>query len=144
MVGGKKKPKIIVTIPAYNEEKTIAAVISGIRRAMSNYNYAIQIIDDGSTDKTVQIARKAGAKVISHPKNYGLATAFNTELEEALKTNADIIIHIDADGQYLPEEIPLLVEGIENGADLVLGSRSAPFSIHSTSKGISSGKYCPS
>ncbi|MEK6967675.1 MAG: glycosyltransferase family 2 protein [Nanoarchaeota archaeon] len=123
MISRKKKPKILVTIPAYNEEKTIGTVISGVKRELRGYNYGIQIIDDGSTDKTVEISRKAGARVVSHPKNYGLAAAFNTELEEAIKSGADIIVHTDADGQYMAEEITLLIKEVEKGADLVLGSR---------------------
>jgi glycosyltransferase involved in cell wall biosynthesis len=119
--------KIVITIPAYNEEKTIAAVISDIKRVMDNTkdkdNYKILIVDDGSKDKTAEIAKKAGAVVYSHPMNYGLAEAFRTEIKICLKLGADIIVHTDADGQYLAKEIPKLIEGVKNGNDLVLGSR---------------------
>ena len=117
--------KIIVTIPAYNEEKSIGDVIKNIQEVMNQnkYNYEVLIVDDGSVDKTSEIAKNLGAVVYKHPKNYGLAETFKTEIERALKLNADIIIHIDADGQYSPKEIPQLIKQVENGYDLVLGSR---------------------
>ena len=117
--------KILITIPAYNEAKNIGNVIEKIKEVMSqqSYDYEIVIIDDGSRDKTAEITRNSGAKVISHHRNYGLAEAFRTEMQNALNSDADIIVHTDADGQYLAEEIPLLIKEIENGYDLVLGSR---------------------
>jgi glycosyltransferase involved in cell wall biosynthesis len=116
---------VIVTIPSYNEEKTIGALISEINKVMtsSKYKYKILVVDDGSKDSTATIARTAGAIVYSHPKNYGLADAFRTEIEKALQMGSDVVVHIDADMQYKPEEIPRLVREIENGYDLVLGSR---------------------
>jgi len=117
--------KIVVTIPAYNEENTIASVIASVKNVMSatKYKYKIHVLDDGSRDKTAEIARAAGAVVFSHPKNYGLAEAFRTEIKKALENNADIIVHTDADGQYPAEDIPKLIAEIENGSDIVLGSR---------------------
>lgn len=123
MPASSKKKKIVVSIPAYNEEKTLGQIIQSIKNAMRGYNYEVQVIDDGSVDRTVEIARKSGAKVVSHPKNYGLAKAFNTELDAAIENGADIVVHIDADGQYLAEEIPKLLREIDKGSDLVLGSR---------------------
>ena len=116
--------KIIVTIPAYNEEKTIVDLIHRINNAMrGKYNYKILVVDDGSKDKTAFAAKKSGAMVYSHPKNYGLAETFRTEVEKSLEAGADLIVHIDADTQYKPEEIPELIKEIKNGYDLVLGSR---------------------
>ena len=116
--------KIIVTIPAFNEEKIIASVIKNIRKVMGRgkYEYRILVVDDGSTDKTPEIAKKMGTIVYSHPKNYGLAETFISEIKKCLELNADVIVHIDADGQYMPEEIPKLLREIK-GYDLVLGSR---------------------
>lgn len=117
--------QIVVTIPAYNEEKTIGTLIRNIHKVMKvrGYKYKVLVIDDGSNDKTSKIANNSKAIVYSHPKNYGLAETFRTEIEKSLELGADVIVHIDADMQYLPEEIPKLIAEIENGYDLVLGSR---------------------
>jgi glycosyltransferase involved in cell wall biosynthesis len=117
--------KVVVTIPAFNEEDTIVRVINGIKKAMdkSGYKYEILVVDDGSTDKTAENAKSAGVVVYSHQMNYGLADTFKTEIEKTLELGADIIVHIDADGQYMAEEIPLLIKEVEKGYDLVLGSR---------------------
>lgn len=117
------KNKILISIPAYNEEKSIGNVIRDIKNVMKNYDYKIIVIDDGSKDKTAEIAKKNGAVVYSHPKNYGLAEAFRTEIEKALENGFDIMVHTDADGQYLAKDIPKLIKKIEEGNDLVLGSR---------------------
>ncbi|MBI2671733.1 glycosyltransferase family 2 protein [Candidatus Woesearchaeota archaeon] len=119
------KKLVIVSIPAYDEEKTIAGVIQGIKKAMSlvSYDYKILVVDDGSRDKTAEIAKENGAVVYSHSYNLGLAETFRTEMKICLKLNAEIIIHTDADGQYPSRYIPNLLKKIEKGYDLVLGSR---------------------
>jgi glycosyltransferase involved in cell wall biosynthesis len=118
---------IIITIPAYNEEKTIGRVVQDIKKVMGNGKYKdgfrILVVDDGSRDNTASEAKKAGAVVFSHAKNYGLAEAFRTEIEKCREMHADTIVHIDADTQYTAQEIPKLLKEIENGYDLVLGSR---------------------
>jgi len=120
-----KQKSVFITVPAYNEEKTIGVLIGKIHKVMrkGSYNYKILVVDDGSKDKTSDAAKKADAIVYSHPKNYGLAECFRTEIEKCLMLNADLIVHIDADLQYTPDEIPHLLKEIENGYDLVLGSR---------------------
>ena len=117
--------KIVVSIPAYNEEKNIGNVIQKVKKAMdeNKYKYKILVVNDGSRDKTAEIAKKEGAIVYSHERNLGLAETFRTEIEKCLELNPEIIVHIDADDQYLPSEIPKLVKEVENGYDLVLGSR---------------------
>lgn len=118
--------KIIVTIPAFNEEETIGYLIEDIERVMrkNQYEFEVIVVDDGSTDGTPKIAKDAGAIVHSHLHNQGLAQVFKTEIERALERNADVIVHIDADYQYNPKEIPKLLEPIfRTEADLVLGSR---------------------
>jgi len=117
--------KIIITIPAYNEENTIIPVIREIKNVMANtsYNYKIHVQDDGSTDKTAELAKNEGAIVHSNTRNLGLAETFQLELENCIKLKADVIVHTDADGQYSPEYIPKLIKKIEEGYDLVLGSR---------------------
>lgn len=118
--------KIIITIPANNEALTIGQVIDRINLFFRDNNitdHSVVVVDDGSTDNTVQIAREKGAIVISNPKKLGLAETFRTEIKTCLANNADVIVHIDADGQYSPLEIPILLKQIENGYELVLGSR---------------------
>ncbi len=118
--------KLVVTIPAYNEENTIAGVIREIPRRIDGLaSVEVLVIDDGSTEATVHKARQAGADhVISHTNNEGLGVAFRDGLEAALQLGADIIVNIDGDGQYNGGEIPKLVKPLlENKADLVLGWR---------------------
>lgn len=116
---------VVITIPAYNEERSIGRVVAGIKKVMdaTKYKYKILVVDDGSRDRTADTAKKAGAIVYSHPMNYGLADTFRTEIEKCLQTKADVIVHTDADGQYRAEEIPKLISYVEKGYDLVLGSR---------------------
>lgn len=115
----------IITIPAWNEEKTLAAVISEIKIIMdqTKYKYKIHVQDDGSTDNTVKIAKKCEAIVHSNERHKGLAETFKEEIKHCLELNADIIVHTDADGQYPAEYIPQLIEQIEQGHDLIIGSR---------------------
>jgi glycosyltransferase involved in cell wall biosynthesis len=118
---------IVITIPAFNEERTIGRVIDEIKEVMNstNYKYKILVVNDGSKDRTIKVAKKSGAIVHSHPRNKGLAEAFKTEIQQCLKLKADIIVHTDADGQYHPSGIPRLINKVEKGYDLVLGSRFA-------------------
>ncbi|MBS3142916.1 glycosyltransferase family 2 protein [Candidatus Woesearchaeota archaeon] len=117
--------RVIITIPAYNEEKTLGSVLKSIASVMehSGHQHKVLVVDDGSTDSTVHIAQSYNAIVVSHPRNLGLAEAFRTEMRECLKMNVDAIVHTDADGQYRANEIPLLLNELEKGYDLVLGSR---------------------
>lgn len=118
--------KLVVTIPAYNEEKTIANVIAEIPREIEGIeSVEVLVIDDGSTDETVKQAREAGAdRVLSHKGNEGLGIAFRDGLEAALEMGADVIVNLDGDGQYNAREIPRLIKPLlENKADIVLGWR---------------------
>ena len=119
------KQKIMISIPAYNEEKTIAKVIHEIKLIMSetNYEFIIHVLDDGSIDKTVETAIKAGAIVHSNKRNRGLAFTFKEEMRYFLKSSADVFVHTDADGQYKAKYIPELIEKLNTGYDLILGSR---------------------
>lgn len=117
--------KVVISIPAFNEERTLPRVIDEIKEVMkgTNYNYQVLVLNDGSTDKTEEVAKKQGATVISHRRNRGLAETFRNEMKECLKMGADVIVHTDADGQYHPRPIPQLIQKVEEGYDLVLGSR---------------------
>lgn len=122
--------RIVVTIPAYNEAKTLGDVLQEIRQVMNKcyrHNYTLLVVDDGSRDETADIAKQHKAVVIKHPRNYGLAETFRTEMKKCLELKADIIVHTDADGQYKAEEIPNLIEEVKKGTDLVLASRFMGF-----------------
>ena len=118
--------KLIVVIPAYNEECSIGKVIKEIPRSFRSIKRVkILVVDDGSTDKTAKLAKSAGADyIISNSQNQGLAFSFRKGLEKALKLGADIIVNIDADLQYNPKEIPRVVKPIlEKKAEMVIGDR---------------------
>ena len=114
------KNKIIVVIPAYNEEKTIVEVINKVRPLVDE----IVIVDDGSSDQTVQLAEQQGVTVLRHLINRGQGAALQTGNQYALKKGGEIIVHFDADGQFLAEEIKDIVQPLEQGeAEVVFGSR---------------------
>lgn len=118
--------RLIVTIPAYNEETTIGSVIEEIPKQIDGIDeIQILVIDDGSTDRTAEFAIQAGAnKIHIHKQNLGLAQTFRDGLNEALEMGADIIVNTDADFQYNGTEIPGLIAPIVEGrADIVLGDR---------------------
>lgn len=115
-------PDIVVTIPAYNEEETIGKVVREIRRALHDESHIIVVVSDGSTDDTVFRAERAGARVFEKAHS-GLADTFRREMELACSFKPKIIVHTDADGQYLAEDIMPLVQAVRQGNDLVLGSR---------------------
>jgi len=124
----RKFPKLhlIVTIPAYNEEKMITQVIKSIPRKLRGIDkIEVMVWSDGSTDQTMVTAKLAGADyVFSNKKNLGLAKTFNRATKRAVELGADIIVNTDADNQYDQKEISkLLVPIIEHGADMVSGDR---------------------
>lgn len=111
---------IICIIPAWNEEKNIFSVVSEVKKKVNK----VVVVDDGSKDKTAQKAREAGAKVLRHIINRGQGAALQTGNEFALAQKADIIVHFDADGQFLPKEIPEIIKPLlEKRAEMVFGSR---------------------
>lgn len=120
--------KLIVNIPAYNEEKKIGETIGRIPRTFAGIREVlIQVVDDGSTDQTAQVARAAGADfVLSHTINRKLGVMFATASENALSQGADIMVNIDADGQFDPADIQKLIDPIlKRQADMVVGNRFA-------------------
>ncbi len=111
---------IIVGIPAYNEEKTIASIVLGAQK----HAHIVIVCDDGSKDLTGEIALRLGAVVVRHEKNLGYGAALHSLFKRAKELNADIFVTLDSDGQHDPSEIPTLIKPIEEGvADVVLGSR---------------------
>jgi glycosyltransferase involved in cell wall biosynthesis len=126
-----KKPYVIVAIPAYNEEIAIGSVIL---RSLKHANKVL-VINDGSKDKTSEIAKLAGAEVIEHNTNKGKGVAIKDAFIYAKKENADILVLIDGDGQHNPDEIPLLLAPIINGeANIVNGSRFVNGNGHNVPK----------
>jgi glycosyltransferase involved in cell wall biosynthesis len=114
------RPLVLLAIPCYNEEIAIGSIL--IRA--SKYADRIVVIDDGSTDRTAEIARDAGVEVIVHEKNEGKGAGIRDAFNYAKAIDADILVLIDGDGQHDPGEIPSLIEPIMRGeADMVNGSR---------------------
>ena len=112
--------KVVIGIPAYNEEKNIAKIIVKLQ----NITNKIIVCNDGSTDLTSKIANKMGAIVINHPKNLGYGAAIKSLFSKARELDADVLITFDADGQHRIEDINKVLEPIEhNNADIVIGSR---------------------
>jgi len=117
--------KVTITLPAYNEEQDLDSVLKEIKGVMdsTDYNYNLLVVDDGSKDRTVEIAKINGALVFSNKRNLGLAETFKREMEECIKLKSNIIVHTDADGQYPAHFIPQMIEKVQEGHDLVLGAR---------------------
>lgn len=118
--------KLIVTIPALNEEKSIGSVVRSVPRQIDGIDKVeVLLVNDGSTDNTVTEAQKAGVDIIIHnEQNIGLARSFKKALNASLAHGADIIVNTDADGQYEQTEIPELIKPIiEKKAGMVIGDR---------------------
>ncbi|MDP8948494.1 MAG: glycosyltransferase family 2 protein, partial [Actinomycetota bacterium] len=120
--------EILIIIPAYDEEGGIREVLHRVPRSILGYEVKTVVVDDGSTDFTAAIAREEGFPVVSHVVNRGQGDALRTGFAIAQLEQAEIVINLDADGQYKPEEIERLVKPIIDGrADFVLGSRFMGF-----------------
>ncbi len=117
--------RLVVVIPALNEEKTVGQVVAGVPREITGVaDVVILVIDDGSTDETAIRAREQGAEVIHHHTPRGVGSAFQTGLAYAIERGADIVLNIDGDGQFDPADIPKLIEPIVTGrADFATASR---------------------
>lgn len=118
--------KLIIQIPCYNEEDSLPIALGDLPRELPGIDKVEWlVVDDGSTDKTVEVARACGADhVVRHYRNLGLARAFATGLDASLKLGADIIVNTDADNQYNASDIPKLIQPILKGeADIVIGER---------------------
>jgi len=112
--------KTFCVIPAYNEEQTIEKVLSEVMPEVDG----VVVVDDGSSDRTFDLAQREGAAALRHKINRGQGAALETGNQYAIKNEADIIVHFDADGQFSASEIKDLVEPIKSGrADMVFGSR---------------------
>ena len=117
--------KLVIQIPAWNEEECLQATLKALPEKIEGCSSVeLQVVDDGSTDRTAEIAREFGAVLVSLPVHRGLAVAFATGIQAAIARGADIIVNTDADGQYDPRDIPKIIEPILSGkAQMVIGDR---------------------
>ena len=118
------RPEGVVVIPALNEESRLGRVIDGARASAPDF--AVLVIDDGSSDRTAAVARDHGASVLSHPFNLGYGAALQTGYKEAAQAGYRYLVQMDADGQHDPADVARLLAPVRNGvADIVIGSRFA-------------------
>lgn len=118
--------KLIVQIPCYNEEQTLPQTVADIPRNIEGIDRVeVLIIDDGSTDKTIEVAKKIGVDhIVKNSKNRGLARTFQAGLDACLRLGADIIVNTDGDNQYKGQDIPKLIKPIlDDNVDVVVGDR---------------------
>ena len=112
--------KITVGIPAFNEEKNIASIISRLK----DFTDSIIVCDDGSSDMTAKIAEDMGAILVKHPKNLGYGAAIRTIFLKAKDLESDVLVTLDGDGQHQIMDVEKILKPIEkNQADIVIGSR---------------------
>ena len=113
---------VVLIIPAFNEARTLPTLLGDVRRL--GLDLEIVVIDDGSSDDTGAVARRAGARVLEHPFNLGYGAALQTGYKYALRSGGEFLLQMDADGQHLPSEVPGLLDLVRSGAcDLAIGSR---------------------
>lgn len=115
--------RVLVIIPAWNEEKSVAGVIAEVRAALPSVD--VVVVDDGSTDATRRRARASGATVLSLPLHLGVGGAMRTGYRYALRRGYDVAVQVDADGQHDPFQAAALVDAVVAGADLAIGARFA-------------------
>lgn len=111
--------RVLVIIPAYNEQDSILSTV----RSVSSLGYDYVVINDGSKDETLKVCRENGINVLDLPQNLGIGGAVQTGHKYAQRNGYDVDVQVDGDGQHNPEFIPRLVAEIEQGSDLVIGSR---------------------
>lgn len=118
-------PRLLVILPALNEERTVGEVVAGIPREIPGVgSVEVLVVDDGSSDRTAEKALAAGAEVIRHPRPQGLGSAYHSGLAYFIDDGADLIVSIDADGQFDPAQIPELIRPVVAGeADFATASR---------------------
>ena len=120
-----KTMKLIIQIPAWNEEEHLPDALAALPREVEGFDeIEMLVVDDGSDDRTAEVAEEAGATVVQMPVHRGLAVAFSSGLRSCLERGADVIVNTDADGQYNADDIPILVQPILDGsAQVVIGDR---------------------
>ncbi len=118
----------LVVIPAFNEAAALPGVLSELTSTQlrAGRRAAVLVVDDGSSDDTTMVARAAGVRVVSLPFNLGVGGAVRTGLKYAVAHDAQRVVIVDADGQHAPGDIDLLLDALDRGADMAIGSRFAP------------------
>jgi glycosyltransferase involved in cell wall biosynthesis len=133
----KRRPKVVVIMPAYNAAKTLKMTYMELPRDVVD---VVLLVDDGSSDETVEIARQLNLELFIHNRNYGYGGNQKTCYAEALRADAEIVVMVHPDYQYDPTFLPSIIKPIENGkADVVLGSRL--MSVSPTKQGMPWWKY---
>lgn len=124
--------KVIIQVPCLNEEATLPLVLESIPKSIPGVDLEVLIIDDGSTDKTIEVAKKYGVKhFVLHRRNMGLARSFHDGVNKALELGADIVVNTDGDNQYPQGKIPELIQPILDGtAEIVIGDRQTQKIAH--------------
>lgn len=119
--------RLLVAMPALNEAATVADVVARVPRDIPGVREVlILVVDDGSTDRTAELARGAGALVVSHGRNRGVGAAMQTAVDEAVRHQVDVMVNIDSDGQFNPDDIPTVIGPIlRDEAEFVTASRFA-------------------
>jgi glycosyltransferase involved in cell wall biosynthesis len=118
--------KLVIQVPCHNEEAQLPSTIGALPRSLPGFSSVqLLVVDDGSTDRTADVARALGVdRVLRLPRNQGLARAFTAGIEAALRMGADVIVNTDGDNQYRADDIPALVAPVmEDSADIVVGAR---------------------
>jgi len=113
--------KLLVIIPAYNEEESILTTVNDLRRACPDYDYLV--VNDGSRDETAAVCRENRLNLLDLPANLGLPGAFQAGMKYAWRHGYDAAVQFDADGQHRPEYLPDMVAKLQEGYDIVIGSR---------------------
>lgn len=113
--------RLLVIIPAYNEQDSILNTVNGLRETCPQYDYLV--VNDGSADRTAEICEINHIHMLNLPANLGLAGAVQAGMKYAYKNGYDAAVQFDADGQHLPQYLPLMMEKLEAGCDIVIGSR---------------------
>ena len=135
----RPEPRLLVIVPALNEEASLPAVLQELRAWSSSAGVPVDVlvVDDGSTDATADVARAEGVTVAPLPFNLGVGGALQTGFRYAVRNGYDRAIQFDADGQHDASQIPALLAALDGGADLVIGSR---FSTGQSSPGYDVGR----
>ncbi|MBB1155627.1 MULTISPECIES: glycosyltransferase family 2 protein [Amycolatopsis] len=115
--------RVLIVIPAFNEQDSVSAVLAQIKRSLPGMD--VLVVDDGSLDRTAELAREAGARVVRLSVNLGVGGAMRTGFRYAVSRGYDAVVQVDADGQHDPAEVGALLRLLDEGADLAIGSRFA-------------------